>query len=274
MKTGFITKPRRVLKSLTRALADGRYEDASEFIVVLCGEDQQYMGVSATVWLRWCIPGYDRSQTIQRYRDQKNWRPLSLRQCEQEFGCTLIGKQYFESPRLVVNALRLAKLLAKIGISSMVSGARSTDVISQLNAGGSASLALTDLAPPFGQGVLAMNAVSRGECLTEYLGKVSFQHPRFFVGSTTYVMEYPLPGIFGFQWIIDARCFGNIARFINHSREPNAQVEVFFDGVLPRLAILALSDIQAGEQITIHYGSEYWRERDEQLSGEGENILR
>lgn len=59
------------------------------------------------------------------------------------------------------------------------------------------------------------------------------------------------------QYFIDARHYGNIARFINHSCEPNLVSVIVRVGVnLPRLALFASGDIAPGEELTFRYGDE------------------
>ena len=57
---------------------------------------------------------------------------------------------------------------------------------------------------------------------------------------------------------IDAKWYGNVARFINHSCEPNLEKQSVFvdshDLRLPRLAFFASSDIKKGEELTWDYG--------------------
>lgn len=56
------------------------------------------------------------------------------------------------------------------------------------------------------------------------------------------------------ETIVDPTYIGNIARYINHSCEPNAViVPVRFDSVVPHLGIFALCDIAPEEEITYDY---------------------
>ena len=60
---------------------------------------------------------------------------------------------------------------------------------------------------------------------------------------------------------LDARQKGGLARYINHSCRPNCKVELWtVKGVL-RAAVLALCDIQPGEELTFHYQWERKRDR-------------
>ena len=55
--------------------------------------------------------------------------------------------------------------------------------------------------------------------------------------------------------IIDATVFGNVGRFINHSCQPNLQVEVVRVGMQDALiTFFAVEDIPSHQEISFHYG--------------------
>jgi len=56
------------------------------------------------------------------------------------------------------------------------------------------------------------------------------------------------------RWTIDGSARRNIARYVNHSCEPNAEAEL----VRGRMMYRALAPIAAGEEITVDYGKEYY----------------
>jgi len=54
---------------------------------------------------------------------------------------------------------------------------------------------------------------------------------------------------------IDCTFYGNVARFINHSCEPNLVPEIVrVDSPIPRIGLFACRDIAQGEEITFDYG--------------------
>lgn len=55
------------------------------------------------------------------------------------------------------------------------------------------------------------------------------------------------------EFVIDAHVCGNDARFINHSCEPNCELQKWFVNGLPVMAIFSTEDIQAGAEITYNY---------------------
>jgi euchromatic histone-lysine N-methyltransferase len=62
---------------------------------------------------------------------------------------------------------------------------------------------------------------------------------------------------------IDAREYGNVSRFINHSCEPNLfPVRVYTghqDRRFPRMAFFSRCEIQPGEEICFDYGPRFWK---------------
>lgn len=56
------------------------------------------------------------------------------------------------------------------------------------------------------------------------------------------------------RWTIDGSSRRNLARYVNHACEPNAEAEL----VGGRMMYRALQAISAGEEITLDYGEEYY----------------
>lgn len=53
--------------------------------------------------------------------------------------------------------------------------------------------------------------------------------------------------------VIDATRMGGECRFVNHSCNPNCKIEKWIVNGLPRMALFAIRDIQAGEELTFDY---------------------
>ncbi len=98
-----------------------------------------------------------------------------------------------------------------------------------------------------GRGVFACEDIPKGACIVEYIGRdvcpdeVERDRGRYFF------------------WTSDTRMInGNIrenrARFINHSCRPNCKA----DGPDGHIFIMARRKITAGEELTYHYGKEYF----------------
>jgi len=100
-----------------------------------------------------------------------------------------------------------------------------------------------------GKGLFARTGFSKGEFIVEYTGK---KIPTTVADTlkTRYLFELDA------QWTIDGPPEVNIAGYINHSCEPNAEADTH-DG---HILISAMRPIAAEEEITIDYGDEYFDE--------------
>ena len=103
--------------------------------------------------------------------------------------------------------------------------------------------------PGTGHGLFAASAISASDFVLEYKGR---HVPTATADSlkTRYLFEIDN------TWTIDGSSRANRARYINHSCEPNCEASIR-DG---RVLIHALRDIKKGEELTIDYGEEYFKE--------------
>jgi SET domain-containing protein len=112
-----------------------------------------------------------------------------------------------------------------------------------------------------GNGVFATAPIKKGEEIVEYKGKM-ITHAEadalhFGDIDTGHTFLFTLNE----EYILDANTKGNVARWINHSCDPNAIAFVHGheseDLRKDRVLIEALRDIKAGEEITYDYGFEF-----------------
>ncbi len=103
--------------------------------------------------------------------------------------------------------------------------------------------------PGLGNGLFARMPITEGEFVIEYTG----------TRITTAVAD-ALPTRYLFEidenWTIDGSPRSNLARYINHSCNPNCKVQIDEEKIL----IFALRDIVIGEELTFDYGEEYFDE--------------
>ena len=112
--------------------------------------------------------------------------------------------------------------------------------------------------PIHGNGVFAIAAISKGERVVRYRGKVR-THDEV---DAEYGDESETGHTFLFtlndDCVIDANVDGNIARWINHSCKPNCESSLEEDPKgrphKDRVFIEALRDIRPGEELTYNYG--------------------
>jgi SET domain-containing protein len=98
-----------------------------------------------------------------------------------------------------------------------------------------------------GLGLFATRPYKKGEYIIEYFGRLIPNEE---------ADRSPSRYIFGLtsKWAIDGTDRANIARYINHSCQPNVEATG-----AKRLWIHASKRIRAGEELTLDYGEEYTR---------------
>lgn len=111
------------------------------------------------------------------------------------------------------------------------------------------SVIVKEAGPGKGQGLFADADIRKGVFVAEYTGtKVDSKAADAM--KSKYLFEIDD------EWTIDAEYGGSVARYINHSCDPNTEAEIV-DG---RIIISAIKKITKGEEITIDYGDEYYDE--------------
>ncbi|XP_014673040.1 PREDICTED: histone-lysine N-methyltransferase EHMT2-like isoform X2 [Priapulus caudatus] len=114
--------------------------------------------------------------------------------------------------------------------------------------------------PGKGWGVRPLQNVSKGTFICEYIGEVITDSEADTREDDSYLFD--LDNKEGETYCIDARYYGNVARFINHLCEPNVvPIKVFVDHQdlrFPRIALFASRDIRAYEELGFDYGDKFW----------------
>lgn len=100
-----------------------------------------------------------------------------------------------------------------------------------------------------GLGLFAAAPISKGVRIIEYTGeRISDAEADRRGGKYLFTLNN--------DWLIDGKGRENIARYINHSCRPNAYAELTHDE--KRVFIFAKRAIAVGEEITYHYGKQYF----------------
>ena len=103
--------------------------------------------------------------------------------------------------------------------------------------------------PEVGNGLFATADMAKRDFIAEYTG---IKIPTVLADASTSRYLFELDK----DWTIDGSPLSNLARYINHSCDPNAEVEIE-NG---RIMIHAIKNIGRGEEITIDYDTEYFEE--------------
>ena len=101
-----------------------------------------------------------------------------------------------------------------------------------------------------GLGLFATALIEKGAFIAEYSGpRISHaEAARREKRGSRYIFEISS------RWSIDGSTRRNIARYANHSCRPNAESDL----VRGRLILRAIKRIKPGDEITYHYGTEYF----------------
>ncbi|KAK4276704.1 hypothetical protein QN277_014823 [Acacia crassicarpa] len=106
-----------------------------------------------------------------------------------------------------------------------------------------------------GYGLKAVEDISKGKFLIEYVGEVLDMH-----AYEARQREYAFKGHRHFYFmtlngseVIDASAKGNLGRFINHSCDPNCRTEKWMVNGEICIGLFALRDIKQGEEVTFDY---------------------
>ena len=97
-----------------------------------------------------------------------------------------------------------------------------------------------------GQGLFAAQDITKGTRIIAYLGeKITRQESaRRLEAGNAYIFHL------NYRYALDGKALANTARYINHSCDPNCEVEKTSD----TLWIMALRDIKEGEELSYNYG--------------------
>ncbi|BES93469.1 Histone-lysine N-methyltransferase [Nesidiocoris tenuis] len=109
-------------------------------------------------------------------------------------------------------------------------------------------------------GVITLKEIPRGTYVCEYVGEIISDLEADTRKDDSYLFD--LDNSEGETYCLDARKYGNICRFINHSCRPNlSPVKIFYqhqDLHFPRIAMFASRDIAPNEELGFDYGEKFW----------------
>lgn len=105
-----------------------------------------------------------------------------------------------------------------------------------------------------GYGIKAKEFIQKGTYIAEYVGKVRKETDFLELMNTIYSNEnHHYCMRFEKGLVIDAYRLGNIIRFVNHSCEPNCQIQKWTVNGVSRLALYAIEDIEKHDELTYDY---------------------
>ena len=104
-----------------------------------------------------------------------------------------------------------------------------------------------------GQGLFAAQDITKGTKIIAYVGEkiTRRESARRLAAGNAYIFHL------NYRYALDGETLANTARYINHSCDPNCEAVV----TMRTIWIVALRDIQAGEELSYNYGltaKQYW----------------
>ncbi len=100
-----------------------------------------------------------------------------------------------------------------------------------------------------GLGLFAGEAIQKGKCIIEYVGRVISPEEEY-TSKSQYLFQVSKTKT------IDGTERSNTARYINHSHAPNCEVEIYKG----RIFIFSKRAIKKGEELSYDYGKEFFDE--------------
>jgi SET domain-containing protein len=97
-----------------------------------------------------------------------------------------------------------------------------------------------------GLGLFAGEAIPKGKCIIEYVGRVISKEEEL-NSRSQYLFEVTK------NKTIDGTARTNTARYINHSHRPNCEVEIY----KARVYVFSKRNIKEGEELSYDYGKEF-----------------
>lgn len=117
-----------------------------------------------------------------------------------------------------------------------------------------------------GYGLFAAKDFEEGEWIGEYTGRVR-PYYRLHPDTNSYCLHYPTRFWSWSYWMVDALFGGNETRFINDTGDPNLEFRCLVDrDRILHMVLYTRCPVIKGEELTVSYGSDYWRYRKKQDS--------
>jgi len=193
-------------------------------------------------------------------RDEPSVRILSCEEFRNVTGVTYLSHLQFENYKVFKRVLRQCPWLLKytsLGRQHKWFGALYGKEVYE---GKVADASIRWIDEEIGYGLFAEKELPPQSFVGAYTGILRQWH-RFSPNHNEYCFHYPT-GFWRMRiFMIDAEETGNITRFVNHSADGNLEPVALLDRGLLHVFFKTARTIEVGEQMTVNYGPDYWRRR-------------
>jgi len=248
---------------LSKAIRKKKLSTIADLAQVLDIDLPAELGLSARQWAKWVHNEkvYDALGYAQNHFMNDHHQLIDAQSISQKYGFRYSEHLTFETPQLIPWIIAYLRLLFRMNYFHPTCLWHAACHKDYLQAPTQTNSTVQFVNSEIGHGLFAVEPLTVGLVIGEYTGVINLRHLFSAKRETTYIMEYPIPMPPGFRWSIDAKGLGNFTRFINHSKKANCEISVAYDGFIFRLLVITKLEVKAGEQLTLDYGLDYWRQR-------------
>lgn len=190
---------------------------------------------------------------------EKEGKALQLEEFEKLVGAKWIQELRFERSEILDDLLKRGKKLYDKGELTIEQVWLGKYFQKEISLHPLPNVAIRYIDPQMGWGVFAMHDFRKMQFIAEYVGKVRKRKKED--EKNSYCFEYLIAPGFASPYTIDAREEGNVARYINHSEEPNLESALATFDNQSHIILFTKKPIAKGEQLCYNYGPDYWSKR-------------
>lgn len=200
-----------------------------------------------------------------RLKESKELSLYSVEEFQKIFQVNYAPALQFQPPALCKKAMKNIPWLLKYTPFGLEHRELGSTYHEQLTTGQVANVAIEWIDDVMGYGLFAGEDLPPYTYIGEYTGVVR-QVTRSAPDLNGYCIHYPTK-FFSYNYLlIDAQTAGNETRFVNHSDDPNLKPMCVIDEGMQHIVLFTMKSVACGEQLTFHYGSDYWKRRSKRLS--------
>ena len=111
-----------------------------------------------------------------------------------------------------------------------------------------------------GYGILTNEPLAKNTFIGEYVGLVR-KKGIFGRWKNSYCFDYTIDLEEEAHYVIDAKTYGNFTRYINDKKKGNLDTVSILSGGIMHIILIANRDIPTGQELTYHYGDDFWEKR-------------
>lgn len=190
---------------------------------------------------------------------EKDGQKLSVEEFERLVGAKWNQNLEFENQKILPELKRQCEKLYEKGELTIEQIWLGKYFENEIDKSQSANLAIRYIDPQIGWGVFALQDLKKMQFIAEYAGKVRKRRKED--EKNGYCFEYVVCQGLATPYTIDAQDQGGVARYINHSENPNLNSALATFKHLSHVILFTKEPIAKGTQLCYDYGPDYWSKR-------------